>query len=182
VRCRLFAYGPADATASQNPIISYLIHIQTGFTFMVLATQVVQEKRPLNGCSSSSIVCYSKRQWHVEEKVYFPLHMSVVKLLLYCVIMLGLLYSYKTSAMGLPIYLLYRPTLIYAVHHFIDLFSWMAASLGTVRLAEVGVYLLSSPVQQALSFTGISRYSDCSVIQGGPKTGPQSHDHNSVHS
>ena len=25
VRCRLFAYGPADATASQNPIISCLI-------------------------------------------------------------------------------------------------------------------------------------------------------------
>ena len=24
-RCRLFAYGPADATASQNPIISCLI-------------------------------------------------------------------------------------------------------------------------------------------------------------
>ena len=25
VRCRLFAYGPADAIASQNPIISHLL-------------------------------------------------------------------------------------------------------------------------------------------------------------
>jgi len=33
-RCRLFAYGPADATASPNPIISCLIQIQTGFTFL----------------------------------------------------------------------------------------------------------------------------------------------------
>ena len=42
-RCRLFAYGPADATASQNPIISCLVQIQTGFTFLVPAyqTQVV---------------------------------------------------------------------------------------------------------------------------------------------
>jgi len=36
-RCRLFAYGLADATASQNPIVSCLILIQTGFTFLVLA-------------------------------------------------------------------------------------------------------------------------------------------------
>ena len=28
--------------------------IQTGFTFLVLAYQVVPEKRPLNGCSGSS--------------------------------------------------------------------------------------------------------------------------------
>jgi len=32
-RCRLFAYGPADATASQNPVISGLILIWTGFYF-----------------------------------------------------------------------------------------------------------------------------------------------------
>jgi len=36
-RCRLFAYGPADATVSQNPIISCLIEIQIGFTFLVPA-------------------------------------------------------------------------------------------------------------------------------------------------
>ena len=36
-RCRLFAYGPADATASQNPIISCLIQLQTNFTFLVFA-------------------------------------------------------------------------------------------------------------------------------------------------
>ena len=31
-RCILFAYDPADATASLNPIISCLIYIQTDFT------------------------------------------------------------------------------------------------------------------------------------------------------
>ena len=39
---------------SQNSIISCLIYIQTGFTFLCQLTQVVLEKRPLNGSSSSS--------------------------------------------------------------------------------------------------------------------------------
>ena len=34
-RCRLFTYGAADATASQNPIVPWVISIQTGFTFLV---------------------------------------------------------------------------------------------------------------------------------------------------
>ena len=38
----------------QNSIISCLIYIQTGFTFLCQLTQVVLEKRPLNGSSSSS--------------------------------------------------------------------------------------------------------------------------------
>jgi len=54
--CWLFAYGPADATASQNPIISCVIKIRTGFTLWYQLTQVVLEKRPFNGCSSSC--CY----------------------------------------------------------------------------------------------------------------------------
>ena len=37
VRCRLFAYGPADATASQNAVTSCLIQIQIGFTYQVPA-------------------------------------------------------------------------------------------------------------------------------------------------
>jgi len=37
-RCRLFAYGPADATAfEKKTIISCLVSIQTGFTFLVPA-------------------------------------------------------------------------------------------------------------------------------------------------
>jgi len=36
-RCRLFACGPADTTASQNPVISCLIEIQTDFTYLVPA-------------------------------------------------------------------------------------------------------------------------------------------------
>jgi len=51
-RCRLFAYGPADATASQNPIISCLIHIQTGITVLVPAYPGCPEKSPLSGCGS----------------------------------------------------------------------------------------------------------------------------------
>jgi len=39
---------------SQNPIISCLLKIQTGFTFLLPAYQVVLEKRQLNGCCSSS--------------------------------------------------------------------------------------------------------------------------------
>ena len=50
--CSLFAYGPTDATATPNPIVSCLIEIQTVLHFWYRLTQVVQEKRPLNGCSS----------------------------------------------------------------------------------------------------------------------------------
>ena len=55
-RCMLFAYGPADANASQNPIISHLIQIQTGFTFLVPDYPGRPGKRPLNGCLS---VCHA---------------------------------------------------------------------------------------------------------------------------
>ena len=58
-RCIMCAYGPSDATASKNPIISCLILIQASCTFWYLLTQVVPEKRPLNGCSSSSSLCCS---------------------------------------------------------------------------------------------------------------------------
>jgi len=53
-KCKLFASGPADATASQNLTVSYLIGIQTGFTFLVLAYPGCPGKRLLNRCSSSS--------------------------------------------------------------------------------------------------------------------------------
>ena len=59
-RCRLFAYGPADATASQNP--SYLASFKSRMVspFWYWLTQVVLENRLLNGCSSSSssLVCW----------------------------------------------------------------------------------------------------------------------------
>ena len=55
-RCRLFAYGPADATASQNPIISCLVEIQTGFTFLVPAYPGCPGKEAVKWvyCSSST--------------------------------------------------------------------------------------------------------------------------------
>jgi len=51
VRCKWFAYGPADATATLSslaPVKSRMVYLSGG------GLQVVLEKRPLNGCSSSS--------------------------------------------------------------------------------------------------------------------------------
>jgi len=50
----LFAYGAAGATASQNPIIFCLFKSRLVLSFWYRLMQVVLEKRPLNGCSSSS--------------------------------------------------------------------------------------------------------------------------------
>ena len=47
---RVCVCGPADAAASQNPIISCVIKIQTGLPFRYRLTQVVLEKSPLNIC------------------------------------------------------------------------------------------------------------------------------------
>jgi len=66
-RCRLFAYGSAygsaDATAIPlyDPIISCLIEIQAGFTFLVPAYPSCPWEETVNGCSSSYIylVCLS---------------------------------------------------------------------------------------------------------------------------
>jgi len=74
--CWLFAYGPADATASQNPIISCVIKIRTGFTLWYQLTQVVLEKRPFNGCSSSC--CYLPGFWWSDS--WDPVQMSRGKL------------------------------------------------------------------------------------------------------
>ena len=49
-RCRLFAYGPADATAIPKPH-HLLPHLNPDWLYLV---QVVLENRLLNGCSSSS--------------------------------------------------------------------------------------------------------------------------------
>ena len=54
VRCRLFAYGPADAAAISKP--HHLLPHLNPYWFYLL-TQVVFEKRQLNGCSGSSYVC-----------------------------------------------------------------------------------------------------------------------------
>ena len=59
-RCRLFAYGPADASASQPPSsspASFKSILVSPFWYQL--TQVVLEKRLLNVCSSSSSTFYS---------------------------------------------------------------------------------------------------------------------------
>ena len=51
-RCRLFAYGPADATAIPKPpssLASFKSRLVLPFWYQL--TQVVLVKRPLNGCS-----------------------------------------------------------------------------------------------------------------------------------
>ena len=47
----MFAYGPADATASQNPTSLASFKFRLVLLFWYWLTQIVLEKRPLNGCS-----------------------------------------------------------------------------------------------------------------------------------
>jgi len=54
-RCKQFAYGPADATATQSSVAP----IKCRMIYLAGLTQVVQEKRLLNGCSGSGC-CESK--------------------------------------------------------------------------------------------------------------------------
>ena len=55
----MFAYGPADVTASQNAVTSCLIQIQIGLLFWYWFTLVVLEKRPFIVVNNISI--YLKR-------------------------------------------------------------------------------------------------------------------------
>ena len=63
----MFAYGPADATASKNPIIYASFKSRLVLPFWYWLTQVVLEKRPLNGCSSSSSSSSRRRRRHHKE-------------------------------------------------------------------------------------------------------------------
>ena len=58
-RCTLFAYGQADATASQNPTCFASFKLRQVLPFWYQLAHVVLEKRPLNGCSGS---CCSVKQ------------------------------------------------------------------------------------------------------------------------
>jgi len=56
-KCRLYAYGPADANGIRKPppsLASFKSRLVLPFWYRL--TQVVLEKRPLNGCSSSTLV------------------------------------------------------------------------------------------------------------------------------
>jgi len=66
VRCRLFAYGPANTHCHQKfHHVLPLLKSRLFLPFLYQLTQVVLEKRPLNGCSShssssnSSCCCFS---------------------------------------------------------------------------------------------------------------------------
>jgi len=62
--CRLFAYGPADATAVPKP--RHLLPDLSPDRFLPFwyrLIQVVLEKRPLNGCSSSSSSVAASLSW-----------------------------------------------------------------------------------------------------------------------
>ena len=62
-RCRLFAYGPANTTASQNPIFCASFKSRLVLPFWYQLTQVVLEKRPLNRCSVVVVVIISNLSW-----------------------------------------------------------------------------------------------------------------------
>jgi len=66
VMCRLFAFGPADATAYQNQYEISLASFKSRLVlpFWYRLTQVVLEKRPLNGCSSSSCNTHPELKKH----------------------------------------------------------------------------------------------------------------------
>jgi len=55
-RCRLFAYGPADATASQTPSSLASFKSRLVLPFWYRLTQVFLPRGPLNGCSSSCLL------------------------------------------------------------------------------------------------------------------------------
>jgi len=57
-RCKLFAYGPADATASQTPSCLASFKFRLVLPLWYRHTQVVLEKRPLNRCSSTGSTHY----------------------------------------------------------------------------------------------------------------------------
>ena len=62
-RCRLFAYGPADACA--YPKSHHLLPRLNPDWFYLSATGLLRlscKKRPLNGCSSLSLICF-----HISE-------------------------------------------------------------------------------------------------------------------
>jgi len=71
-RCKWFAYGPPDATAT--PIISCSSKIQNDLPFWCRLTQVVLAKRPLNGCSTYSFLLLRKvktlRHGHIQYLVF----------------------------------------------------------------------------------------------------------------
>jgi len=50
--CRLFAHDPADATAIPSSLTSFKSRLVLPFWYPL--SQVVLEKRPLNGCSSNN--------------------------------------------------------------------------------------------------------------------------------
>jgi len=56
VRCKWFAYGPADATVTPSSLAS--LKSRMVWPFWCRLTQVILEKRPLNGCLSIASMVY----------------------------------------------------------------------------------------------------------------------------
>ena len=83
-RCRLFAYGPADATAPKPPpsLVSFK-HILV-LPFWHRLTEVVLKKRPLNGCSVVVVVVVATShhltqcETHAREQCYINMHTTVL--------------------------------------------------------------------------------------------------------
>jgi len=73
VRCRLFAYGPV----SQTPSSLASLKSRLVLPFWYRLTEIVVQKRPLNGCNSSSLLLLSEErvrnywfyEWHVKPEL-----------------------------------------------------------------------------------------------------------------
>ena len=68
----MFAYGPADATGSKNPLLLTSYRSYPDLTYRLI--QVVLEKRPLNGCSSNSSLANSNQLEQRHRKAESKLH------------------------------------------------------------------------------------------------------------
>ena len=98
-RCRLFAYGPADATARHPKTPSSLASVNSirVLPFQYWLTQVVLEKRPLNGCSSSSYETIPHVQLEISGDVLSTADMVVAALVGYVKLMMMMMSSSSSS-------------------------------------------------------------------------------------
>jgi len=76
-RCKWFAYGPADVTATSSSLTSLKSRLVLPFWYQL--TQVVLEKRPLNGClSGCKLSCASAcRECHNKVKDIYVVSQSL---------------------------------------------------------------------------------------------------------
>jgi len=84
VKCRWFAYGPADATAI--PSSHAALKSRMVLPFWCRLTEIVLESRPLNKCCCCCCCCYCCMHIHVAIKVFFIIHAFYLTFCPLCII------------------------------------------------------------------------------------------------